>query len=153
MRINLNISRNAVLVLVAALVLAAGCGSQSDKAGGSKNQKPVVLTMANGNGDPHELEPFARAVERLSDGTLRLDIRNHWRGGAPSYETGAIGDVRAGKVDLAWAGSRAFHGVGVKSLDALHAPLLVNSYPLERKVLESDLVPTMLAGLKPLGVV
>jgi TRAP-type C4-dicarboxylate transport system substrate-binding protein len=153
MRTNFHISRSAVAALMAASVVAAGCGSQSDKAGGSKSQKAAVLTMANGNGDPHELEPFARAVERLSNGTLRLDIRNSWRGGAPSYETGAIGDVRAGKVDLAWAGSRAFHSVGVKSFDPLHAPLLVNSYPLERKVLESDLVPTMLAGLKSLGVV
>jgi TRAP-type C4-dicarboxylate transport system substrate-binding protein len=153
MRTNFNSSRSAVVVLVSALAFAAGCGSQSDKAGGRKDQKPVVLTMANGNGDPRELEPFARAVDRLSNGALRLDIKNDWRGGSTTNETGAIGDVRAGKVDLAWAGSRAFHGVGVNSLDPLHAPLLVNSYPLERKVLESDLVPTMLAGLKPLGVV
>jgi TRAP-type C4-dicarboxylate transport system substrate-binding protein len=151
MRSNLNISRFTAIALAVAVV--AGCGSQSDKAGGDKKSKPVVLTMANGNGDSLELEVFARQVERLSGGTLRLDIKNRWRRGTPSYETGAISDVRAGKVDMAWAGSRAFHSVGVNSLDPLHAPLLVNSYPLERKVLESDLVPKMLAGLEPLGVV
>ena len=39
-----------------------------------------------------------------------------------------IGDVEAGKADLGWAGSRAFDSVGVPSFDALHAPLLIDSY-------------------------
>ena len=51
-----------------------------------------------------------------------------------------IGDVKAGKADLGWAGSRAFDSVGVPAFDALHAPLLIDSYALEQKVLESPLV-------------
>ena len=39
------------------------------------------------------------------------------------------------------------------SFDALHAPLLIDSYALERKALESPLVREMLDGLEPLGVV
>ena len=64
-----------------------------------------------------------------------------------------IGDVEAGKADLGWAGSRAFDSVGEPSFDALHAPLLIDSYALERKVLESSLAGEMLEGLKPLGLV
>jgi TRAP-type transport system periplasmic protein len=146
----------AVALLSAAVPLAAaGCGgtSSSDKAGGAREAKPVVLTMANGNGSPIELEPFAAAVARLSGGTVRIQFKNDWRKGARSYETGVIGDVKAGKADLGWAGSRAFDSVGVAAFDALHAPLLVDSYALERRALESPMVTRMLAGLKPLGVV
>jgi TRAP-type C4-dicarboxylate transport system substrate-binding protein len=148
-------TRTAVLALLAAAGVAAGCGgsSSSDKAGGATEGKPVVLAMANGNGDPEELQPFAAAVARLSGGTLRIEFKNGWHHGTTSYETATIGDVRAGRVDLAWVGSRAFDGVGVPAFDALHAPLLVDSYALEQAVLRSPLVPRMLDGLKRLGVV
>ena len=147
--------RAAVAVLAAALALAVGgcLGSNSDKAGGAQHQKPVVLTMANSNGFPLELGPFAAAVARLSNHTIRIEFKNDWRKGAPSYETGMIGDVKAGKADLGSAGSRAFDSVGVPTFDALHAPLLIDSYALEQRVLESPLVGDMLDGLKPLGVI
>ena len=147
--------RAAVAVLAAALALAvAGClGSDSDKAGGAQHQKPVVLTMANGTGSALELEPFEAAVARLSNNTVRIEFKNNWRQGSPSVETGVIRDVEAGKADLGWTGSRAFDSVGVRTLDALHAPLLIDSYALEQRVLQSPLVGDMLDGLKPLGVV
>jgi TRAP-type C4-dicarboxylate transport system substrate-binding protein len=136
-----------------ALVLAGCGGGSSDKAGGAQKPKPTVLTMADGNGGPGELEPFAAAARRLSGGTLRIEFKSAWRDGTSGYETGLIGDVKAGKADLGWAGSRAFDSVGVRAFDALHAPLLVDSYALERRVLESPLVGAMLGGLDPLGVV
>ena len=145
--------RNTLLVLLAAC-LAAGCGgASSDKAGGATKVKPVVLAMANGNGDTLELEPFAATVARLSGGTLRIEFKSNWRRGEPSYETGVIEDVKARRVDLGWAGSRAFDSVGVPSFDALNAPLLVDSYALEQSVLQSALVPRMLGGLDRLGLV
>jgi TRAP-type C4-dicarboxylate transport system substrate-binding protein len=146
-------------VLVAALsatlaLVVAGClGSGSDKAGGANHQKPAVLTMANGNGLPLELEAFAAAVARLSHNTVRIEFKNNWRQGSPSYETDVIADVEAGKADLGWAGSRAFDSVGVPTFDALHAPLLIDSYLLEKRVLESPVVGDMLDGLEPLGVI
>jgi TRAP-type C4-dicarboxylate transport system substrate-binding protein len=142
-------------LLAGALSLAVvGCGGASaDKAGGRHEAKPTVLTMANGNSETSELEPFAAAVARLSGGTLRVEFKNSWRADSPDYGPGVIRDVRAGKADLAWAGSRVFDRLGVQSFDALHAPLLVDSYPLERRVLESSLAGEMLAGLQPLDVV
>jgi TRAP-type C4-dicarboxylate transport system substrate-binding protein len=142
------------LAVVLAICLGAqGCGGGgADKAGGSKPGEPVVLTMANSNGDATELGPFAAAVARLSGGTLRIRFENAWRGGQADYESGLIRDVAAGKADLGWAGSRAFDDVGVTSLDALHAPLLIDSFDLQRRVLASPLAGRMLAGLEPLGV-
>ena len=137
---------------LAALALG-GCGSSgADKAGGERASKPTVLTLANANGDSVELEPFANAVERRSGGTLKIVFKNHWRPGQADAEAGLIRDVKAGKADLGWAGTRAFDDVGVPAFDALHAPLLIDSLPLERTVLESPLVPAMLGGLKPAGV-
>jgi TRAP-type C4-dicarboxylate transport system substrate-binding protein len=146
-------AQTALMAATVALALAGCGGSSTDKAGGKQNRKSTVLTMANGNGTTWELEPFATAAARLSGGTLRIEFKNDWRKGTPGYETGVIGDVKAGKADLAWVGSRAFDSVGVSSFDALHAPLLIDSYPLERKTLKSPLVGEMLDGLKPLGVV
>ena len=141
-------------MLIAVGFVAGGCGgTSSDKAGGAAKVEPVVLTIANGNRGPLELEPFAAAVARLSGGTLRIDFKNGWRSGSASYETAAIRDVKVGRVDLAWAGSRAFDSVGLPSFDALHAPLLVDSYALEQAVLRSPLVPQMLDGLDRLGIV
>src|ERR1700754_3568109 len=114
-------------IVVVALALAAqACGGGGSKAGGSKPVKPVTLTLANANGDSSELAPFAAAAARLSGGTLKIRFANSWRAGEAAYEAGVIRDVAAGKADLGWAGSRAFDDVGVTTLDALHAPLLID---------------------------
>jgi TRAP-type C4-dicarboxylate transport system substrate-binding protein len=143
------------LISVAITIAASGCDatSSSDKAGSERESKPVVLTMANGNDSAVELEPFADAVADLSDGTLRIKFANGWRQGTPDYETKLIGDVKAGKADLGWAGTRAFDSVGVAAFDALHAPLLIDSYELEQNVLKSPLAGQMLQALEPLGLV
>ncbi len=109
--------------------------------------------MAYGGGFTGEVDPFAAAVARLSDHTIRIDVKNDWRRRTGSFEPAVIGDVKAGRVDLAAMASRAFDGAGVRSFDALHAPLLIDSYALQQRVLASPLVDTMLGGLKPLGVV
>jgi TRAP-type transport system periplasmic protein len=145
----------AASVAAAAALAAAACGSSGpDRAGGTEKARPVVLTFANGNGDTIELDPFAAAVRRLSHGTIRIKFENDWRHGSTSYENGVIRDTAAGKADLAWSGARAFHDVGVTSFDALVAPLLVDSYALERRVLEDRaFVGRMLDGLKAADVV
>jgi TRAP-type C4-dicarboxylate transport system substrate-binding protein len=146
-------TRAALLGVILTLAVA-GCGSTSfDKAGGERSSKPTVLTMANGNADSTELDHFAAAVARLSRGTLRIEFKNNWRENQINYGVGVIGDVKAGKVDLAWAGTRVFDRVGVRAFDALVAPLLIDSYPLEQRALESPLASEMLGGLRPLGVV
>jgi TRAP-type C4-dicarboxylate transport system substrate-binding protein len=144
----------AGLAATAALA-AVGCGSSGpDRAGGSEKAKPIVLTFANGNGDTLELDAFAAAVRQLSHGTVRIAFKNDWRHGSTTYEKGVIRDVAAGKADLGWSGARAFDDVGVTSFDALVTPLLIDSYALERRVLQDrTLIGGMLDGMKPAGVV
>jgi TRAP-type C4-dicarboxylate transport system substrate-binding protein len=140
--------------LTVVLVVLAGCGgSGADKAGGASGQQPRILTMANAAGDSSEFAPFVSEVARLSGGTIRIQVQNKWRAGQAKYETGLINDVRAGKADLGWAASRAWDSVGVMSLRALHAPLLIDSYAVQERVVQSPLVRQMLAGLEPIGLV
>jgi TRAP-type C4-dicarboxylate transport system substrate-binding protein len=137
---------------LALLFIVAGCGSVGfDKAGGS-HRTPVVLTMANGNFAPQELQAFADEVARRSGGALRIKFETNWRRGQRDAETGLIRDVRAGKADLGAVGGRAWDAVGVTSLDALQAPFLIDSYALEQDVLESAIPARMLQGLGPLGL-
>jgi TRAP-type transport system periplasmic protein len=142
-----------VVLAGCSLALLPGCsGFRSDKAGG-RESSPLVLTMANGNGAPDEVQAFADTVARLSHGRVRIDFKNNWRAGQTRYEAGLIKDVQRGKADLGWVGSRAWDAVGVTSFEALQTPFLIDSYPLEAAVLESSIPREMLRAIEPIGLV
>lgn len=152
-----------VLIAAAALLglTTTGCGGGSndragdtsnDRAGGTRRPQTVVLTLAS-----HEtaanVGEWIDAVQRLSHGSLRIEVKDGWRRGEVDYEKKTIADVRAGKVDLASIPARAYDTLGVRSFQGLLAPFLIDSYALEQKVLAGDLPDRMLPGVKPLGVV
>jgi TRAP-type C4-dicarboxylate transport system substrate-binding protein len=142
-----------LVVPLAVLAVLEGCTSSGlNKAGETQARQPAVLTLADCNGDSGELEGFAGEVQRLSAGTMRVDIEYRWRFGQVTCENGLIGDVRAGKADLGVVGSRAWDSVGVSSFRALGAPLLITSYALQDRVLRSPMIGQMLQGLRPLGL-
>ena len=147
----------AGVVAIAATVsfAVAGCGSTGDdRAGGKSSTKAVTLTLANPLPQPDELRPFVDEVERISDGKIEIKFRNEWLGWPwRRTEAALIRDVAAGKADLGWVGSRAWDDVGVTSFDALHAPLAVESYELQRKVLEAGIADELLDGVEQLGLV
>jgi TRAP-type C4-dicarboxylate transport system substrate-binding protein len=55
-------------------------------------------------------------------------------------------------VDLGWVGSRVFDTMGAPEFQALSAPMLVDSYPMENAVLRSGIPDRMLPGLAKIGV-
>ena len=57
-----------------------------------------------------------------------------------------------GRADLAMAPSRAWDEFGVLSLRALQAPLLIDSYALQERVLRSSLAARMLDELRKLNL-
>jgi TRAP-type transport system periplasmic protein len=150
---------NAVVAVGAAVAftaVAAGCaGAGDDRAGRKPDPTPLILTMANGAGNrPVELQVFADEVARLSEGKMRIEFRDRWLGYPwRRPESAVIHDVAAGKADLGWVGSRAWDDVGISSFNALHAPLLVDSYALQAEVLESGIPGEMLKALEPLRLV
>jgi hypothetical protein len=144
----------SVLIPVLAATALAGCGAEaSDRAGGSRPAEAKVLVMANANFDLAELAAFDTAVRRVSGGRLRIEWRNEYaRGRSGNAELAVMRDVRAGKADLGWAGSRAFDLAGDPDFDPLHAPLLIGTYEDEVRVVGDALVEPMLAGLGKLGL-
>jgi TRAP-type C4-dicarboxylate transport system substrate-binding protein len=142
------------LIFVLAVAMLAGCGSESsDRAGGEKPVKAKVLTMANAQYFPDELAAFGEAVERVSDGRLRVKWINEYGAGREGNpEVNLIRDVSAGKADLGWAATRIFDELDVTAFNPLHAPMLIDSYGLEQRVLSDGLVDPMLDSLGEIGL-
>src|SRR6476661_6725569 len=139
--------RRPILILAIAAVLPAGCGGGSDKAGGKARVERHRLTLAYVSSMPSQVEQFRRKLDELSAGALGISYRENWRSGRPDFEVATIHDVAAGRIEMAVVGARAFDRVGVTSFQPLLTPLLVDSYPLERKVFEAGIPRRMLAEI------
>lgn len=102
-----------------------------------------------------QIEEFGRRVSELSEGRIRIEPVWHAAGprGVRDWDQRVARKVVAGELDLGLIPARAWDTEGVTTLRALHAPLLVASDELLERVLTSELADTMLAGLKPAGVV
>jgi TRAP-type C4-dicarboxylate transport system substrate-binding protein len=149
-----------VALAVIGAVVAGGCSGggaagdkAGDKAGGSG--EPVVLRMANTTADLEVvplIKDFVSQVKERSGGTVRVQVINRWGGYAADAEQQVVRAVAAGEVDLGWAGTRVFDTMGVTSFQALQAPMLIDSYDLERAVVAGDIPGQMMQGLNKLGV-
>jgi TRAP-type C4-dicarboxylate transport system substrate-binding protein len=149
-----------VRALAAAAVLtivAGGCaisGPAGDKAGGVAGGT-AVLSLATVSSQLQErpaVEYFIRQVEALSGGNLRIQVRYNWGSYAPNAEQQVVQAVSTDTVDLAVVGSRVFDTMGVRTFQALTAPMLIGSYTLENTVIRSDIARQMLASLAGLHV-
>ena len=145
-------------VWLAVAILLAGCTSSTgNKAGGSDD--PLVLRMANAYSNlayEPAVEYFVQRVGELSGEAIRIDVVDDWGlkqdVWPPEFEQTVVEDVAAGKADLAWVGTRIFDTLDVRSFQALTAPMLIDSYPLERAVIDSDIPGRMMEGLEAIGV-
>ncbi len=146
----------ALALAAAATTLTAGCSGRAgaNKAGGQG--PPVVLRMADAYEPGLDLEPavayFVRRVRELSNGRLRIRVIDAWGGVRPGAEQQVVRSVAAGKADVAWVGTRIFDTLGLNSFQALTAPMLIDSYELERAVIASGIPAKMLDRLDELGV-
>src|SRR4051812_14530165 len=140
--------------LAAVALVAAGCGGRSsDKAGGVVKPDGRQLTLAYATSMPSQIDRFSERVREMSRGSLGITYREGWRRGRPDFEAATIRDVAAGRAEMAVVGARAFDRVGVTSFQPLLAPLLVDSYALERKVFDAGIPQQMLSGVAKAGVV
>jgi TRAP-type C4-dicarboxylate transport system substrate-binding protein len=143
----------ALAGLSLSLCLLSACvnpGSSGNKAG---SRSPVVLSLANTAFGPGvSLTRFAEVVDRLSGGEVRIKVVNAFGSYAADAQIQAVRAVAAGELDMGLVGSNAFDSVGVTSLEALSAPLLIDSYALENAVLADPLADRLLEGLGAAGV-
>jgi TRAP-type C4-dicarboxylate transport system substrate-binding protein len=147
-----NGQRTGGTLLMTLLAVLAGCGTQTGRGVGSQ-PAPVVLTFANANHDHAFLQPFAEAVSVATDGTVTIAFEDEVYKGDADAESRIVEDVVSGGFDLGWVAPRPWHDRGVTAFDALMAPFLIDSYPLQAAVLAGDLADEMLAGLDGTGLI
>ncbi|WP_457113141.1 TRAP transporter substrate-binding protein [Marmoricola sp. URHA0025 HA25] len=150
--------RTTMRLIATATALATGavaCSSTvPDRAGGGLDTRATVLTLAQPNdGPPAQLTAWIKAVQDLSHGSIRIELKNSWHAGEANNEVQTIRDIEQGKVDMAWVGARAMDRVGATSFQALLAPMLVDSYDLEASVFEHGIPAQMLTGVNAARVV
>ena len=142
-------ARLASAVVLVALALA-GCGlAAGNKAGGPG--APVVLRLATVNGTPGfmpQVDPYlVNRVAALSGGNVQIAMVYHVGENVPGGEQQVVRGVAAGRYDLGVVGTRVFDTLGVDSFQALTAPMLIDSYPLERAVIGSGIPTQMMRSL------
>lgn len=144
-------SASLTVLLMAALALT-GCQAR-DRAGGTADIEARQLRFAV-SGDPGPtLTAWANEVDQLSKGTLEITFVRDMRLGQSDCEAGTIADVRAGVVDLASVGVRAFDQVGLTSFQPLLAPLLIDSLELESKVFDAGIPQQLLPSVSTIDLV
>lgn len=147
--------RKVFAALCAMAFALAGCstGGATDKAGGT--EVPVTLTMidvaANLDAFP-AVQYFVDRVSVVSRGMLTIDVELGYTDFASDAEQQIVRAVADGKADLARIGTRAFDRLDVTSFQALTAPLLIDTYPLQAAVFDRGIPTAMMSGLEPLGV-
>ena len=133
--------------------MVACSGRGTDKAGGTKQPRPVVLTLASTQPYlPGQLEKLPEEIAERSGGTLKIDFKPYWRGTELNGEASLIEDVKAGRFDVAWVRASAFDLAGVTSFQPLVAPFLVDSYDLEGKVFDAGIPQRMLQAIDTIGL-
>ena len=111
----------------------------------------VTLGTVNGAGDDEQ--EFAASANALSSGAIDVAVADRLHPGDPASEAELVADVAAGKPELGLIGARGFDTAGVTSFAGLQAPMLIDSYDLEAKVLASDWAKKLLDGPRSVGVV
>jgi TRAP-type C4-dicarboxylate transport system substrate-binding protein len=150
-------ARTALLALVLAAVALAGCsGGDATKAGGSG--APVTLRIGtndtSGRPGADQIEEFARQVEELSGGRIRIEAVWEAAGkAADDWDQQVARLVVSRELDMGLIPARAWDTEGVTSLRALHAPFLVTSDELLDRIATGELADEMLDGLDKAGVV
>jgi TRAP-type C4-dicarboxylate transport system substrate-binding protein len=116
---------------------------------------PLVLRFANPyRSRPPELEWFSEDVDRVSAGALRISFVDSWTTADNRHEeTATVAAVIRNHADLAWAGTRAFGCFGVRSLDPLQTPFLLEDYAVLDAVCRDHVISAMLEPLTRLGLV
>jgi TRAP-type C4-dicarboxylate transport system substrate-binding protein len=145
----------AVAVLTAAIAACSGAApapsSNTHLGGGAPSSLKATLATATGGGDDEQ--NFVTSAASLSSGAIDITISANWRGAAVDSEAGLVKDVAGGKAELGLISARGFDTAGVNSFDGLQAPMLIDSYELEAKVLAADWATKLLDGPRSVGVV
>ena len=149
--------RLAFVAVVAIVGLAAtGCHEgPSAKAGqGSLTLHfGTVEQEINKQGHMKVLWDFVDEVSTLSAGRLKIELDTEVGGGTAQAEPALIEAIQKGRYDGGWSPTRSFAQAHLPVFEALQAPFVIQSYPVEQAVVTSKLADQMLGRLKGSGLV
>jgi TRAP-type C4-dicarboxylate transport system substrate-binding protein len=111
----------------------------------------ATLGTVNPSGDDDQ--SFAASANAVSSGAISIAITDGLHSDDPASEAELIADVAAGKPQLGLISARGFDTAGVNSFAGLQAPMLIDSYDLESKVLATEWATEHLDGPRSVGVV
>ena len=99
---------SAVLAAAALTIALTACtGSNTDRTGGGSAHPPLILHMPDVL-SAEEMQPFVDAVQRLSKGSISIDVEEHWHPTSVSAETELVRHVQAGNAPLGVVPARAW---------------------------------------------
>jgi TRAP-type C4-dicarboxylate transport system substrate-binding protein len=146
-----------VAIIAAVSAVLVGCSDDGDSTKAGSGTRPVTLRI--GTDDPpgrlteDQIVEFARHVEELSEGQLRIEPVFRAGGENNADWDQVVGRmVVSGELDMGLIPARAWGTEGVTSLQALHAPFLVTSDELVGEVVTSELATKMMAGFNAVNV-
>lgn len=146
-----------VTAVVAAATLA-GCSAQSPtRSGGAEKTVTLRITAFTANANtPETADEFRHRAEAASGGSIRFDRLPNVEvaeNQVPDPSSDLIRQVRDGKIDVGVVASRSFDLIGVHSLEALSAPLIVDNPDQAVRLLADPVAEQMLEGLSSVGLV
>jgi TRAP-type C4-dicarboxylate transport system substrate-binding protein len=122
----------------------------------SSTVDPVTLRIGTGDAEDapsaRQIRWFAHRLEELTGGAMTLDPVYLAAGHRDRFEPLVVRQLLDGDLDLAVVASRAWDGVGVRTLAPLQAPFLVTSDALLARVVDGPIGDQLLAGLPEAGV-
>ena len=141
-----------VALLTVALAAAALSSCSEDEKGGTAGTgKPMTLRIGTDDepGKPasDQIKEFARRVQRISDGDLRIEPVWHAAGDGPDWDQRVARMITSGELDMGLIPSRSWDTEGVTSLRALNAPFLIESDELLGEVVSGELADDLMSGL------
>ena len=116
---------------------------------------PVANThadVAQSEVRPLRWSPLSTRLRSCPQAPWFFEQDEQFERGSADSEVDAIKALQAGRTDLAVVPVRAFGLVGVRSFDALIAPMEVDSMSLQQQVLSSDVATDMVSGVEGLGL-
>lgn len=143
-----------VLSAVLAVLAITGCSTADTSTAAAEDASapatpPTSLTIAFvGRLADEQIAHFQTEVSRRSGGALAVAVDPNLTASSLTMEQRIIEAVSAGELDLGVVGVRAFRELGIHDLDALIAPMAIDSMAAQQAVLESDLPHRMLVGLE-----
>jgi TRAP-type C4-dicarboxylate transport system substrate-binding protein len=130
-------------------IVLSGCTTSTQNAVGVDK-----LTLATIGAISPSQQAFIDRMNELSEGSLDLTVDDEWQpsGGGDDAEVALTKAVLAGDVDMAWVTIRSLREIGVTDIDALEAPLLIQTHEQQKAVATGVPGELIVDQLRNLGV-